>query len=444
MESTDPKEKFIHRDLSWLAFNERVLEEATDPRNPLFERLKFLAIFVNNLDEFFMVRVASLTKLLDSGYNQKDDFGYYPQELYGEIKSRVNELVKRLNEIYYGRIKKELENNKIFIKVSEELNNEQKKYVKRFLDTTLFPIITPMAVDQGHPFPVLPSKTIAFAVSLQRADKTHLAIIPIPQIIPRLLKIPSEKDEFNFILVDDIIRQNLKIFFKGYNVESFTIFRVIRDSELAVDEELAPDLLKTIEGEIKKRSKAKVVSLEVEKSCATELLEILCQGVEFAKEEVISLPGDLDLTCLFTVITQVSRPDLCYSSYAPCKIEYENIFAKIQEGNFIAHLPYQSFYPTVDFIQSAAKDENVLAIKITLYRTNEDSGIVKALKEAAKNRKQVTVLVEIKARFDEEKNINWVKELEESGCHVIYGIAGLKIHSKMTLIVRKEEGRIRR
>lgn len=443
-ETPNLKDKFIHRDLSWLSFNERVMEEASDTSNPLLERCRFLAIFVSNLDEFYMVRVAGTRKLVDSQYNVRDQFGYYPSELLTDIKERADVLTKRLYEIYQGKVRKDLEKNEIFLKTHDELNNEQKKFVKKFFDTTLYPIITPMAVDQGHPFPVLPSKTLAVAVSVIRKDETHLAIIPIPKNIPRLLKLPAEKDEHNFIFIDEIVLQNLKNFFRGYNIEGQALFRVVRDSELAVVEEMTPDLLKAIEGEIKKRSWAKVVSLEVEKSCPPALLEALCQGLSYPKEEVVSVAGNLDLSFFYDLTRQVDRPDLCYREFGRAKIEYENIFDKINESDFIVHLPYQSFYPTVDLIQTAARDENVLAIKMTLYRTNEDSGIIKGLVEAAKNKKQVTVLVEIKARFDEEKNISWVRELEEAGCHVIYGMPGLKIHSKMALVVRKHEGRIRR
>jgi polyphosphate kinase len=440
----DEKSKFIHRDLSWLAFNERVLEEAVDHANPLLERLKFISIFVNNLDEFFMVRVADLKRIIDSGYNRKDVFGYYPQEIYTEIRERVDVLVKKLYDIYGGKILKELQKHKIHLKTFEELTNDQKKFVKRYFDATVFPIITPMAVDQGHPFPILPSKTIAFAVTIHRNEQLHLAIIPVPTNIGRVLKLPSDKDEQDFILLDDILKEHLKIFFKGYKIQDFSLFRVIRDSEVSVIDEYAPDLLKAMETELKKRRKARPVYLEIEKSCTPELLETLCKGIEFGKEEVNFITGTLDLSYLMSVAAQAEIPQLVYRSFVAAKLQYDNIFDRIKEGDFISHMPYQSFTPVIDLVQTAAKDPNVLAIKMTLYRANEDSAIIKALIEAAKNKKQVTILVEIKARFDEEKNILWARELEQAGCHVIYGIPGLKIHSKLTLIVRREEGRIRR
>lgn len=440
----DIKEKFIHRDLSWLEFNRRVLEEAADEHNPLLERLKFLAIFTSNLDEFFMVRISGLKKLLAAGYNKRDQFGFYPQELLAEIKTRTDALVEKFTAVYKGSIKDALEAQKIFIKKPEELSDSQAKYAKRFFDTTLFPIITPMAVDGGHPFPVLPSRTIAFAVNIIRSDKNHLAIIPIPQSVPRLLKVPAEGEESVYVLIDHLIKKNLEQFFKGYKIQDASLFRVLRDSELEVDEGFAPDLLKALEKELKKRSSAKAVYLQIEQGPAPELLEVLCNGIDFPKEEVVFTSCDLDLTFLYDLAGWIDKPQLRYATFTSIKSPYDNIFEKIKDGDFIVHVPFQSFMPTCELVVAAANDPDVLAIKMTLYRTNEDSAIIKALMDAAKKRKQVTVVVEIKARFEEEKNIQWSRELEQAGCHVIYGIAGLKIHSKMTLIVRKEEGRIRR
>jgi len=440
----DTKEKFIHRDLSWLEFNRRVLEEAADERNPLLERIKFLAIFTSNLDEFFMVRMSGAKKLLSSGYNKRDQFGFYPQELFAEIKTRSDELVKKLYEVYGGAVREALEAEKIYIKKPGDLNPEQKKFVQRFFDTTLYPIITPMAVDGGHPFPMLPSRTIAFAVNIIRSEKNHLAIIPIPTSVPRLLKVPAEGEESVYVLTDYLIKENLEKFFKGYKIQDASLFRVLRDSELEVDEGFAPDLLKALEKELKKRIQARAVYLQMQEGTTPELLEVLCNGIDFPKEDVVFTASDLDLTFLYDLSAWTDKPYLRYPSFMPVKAAFDNIFDKIKDEDFIIHVPFQSFIPTCDLITTAACDPDVLAIKMTLYRTDEDSVIIKALMEAAKNRKQVTVVVEIKARFEEEKNIQWSRELEQAGCHVIYGIAGLKIHSKMTLIVRKEEGRIRR
>jgi polyphosphate kinase len=441
---TELKDKLIHRDLSWLEFNRRVLEEAFDERNPIVERLKFLSIFTSNLDEFYMVRVAGVKKLLETGYNRKDPFGFSPQELFNEIKLKADALVKDLYDAYTVSIKSTLETNKIYLKKIDDLTEAQKKFVKRYFETTLYPIITPMAVDQGHPFPILPSKTIALAVAIVRSDKNHLAIIPVPKSVPRLLRLPSEGEDVSFILIDHIIKDNLKEFFKGYKIQASSEFRLLRDSEIAFDEEFAPNLLKAMEKELKKRTSAKTIYVQMEEGSNAELVDVLCNGLGFPKEEIVFLPSDLDLSFFFEMASSIDTPGARFGSYVPAKTAYENIFDKIKEEDFIIHMPFQSFFPTEDLIQTAAKDPDVLAIKMTLYRTNEDSNIIKALMEAAKRRKQVTVVVEIKARFEEEKNIQWARELEQAGCHVIYGIAGLKIHSKMSLVVRREEGRIRR
>lgn len=438
------KERFIHRDLSWLEFNRRVLNEAEDSRNPLLERLRFLAIFSSNLDEFYMVRVAGIKRLMTSGYNKKDQFGYYPSELLTQIKSKADSLLAKLYAIYDESIKPELESQKIFIKNPQDLTESQRKFVKRYFDSTLFPIITPMAVDGGRPFPVLLSKTIALAVGAERSNKRQLAIIPVPKSVPRILKIPSEADENIFVLIDDIIKENLKDFFKGYKIADAAGFRVLRDSELDLDEEFAPDLLKLMEREIKKRSVAKAVYLPMEQGTSKELITTLTEGIGFDQDEVVFIKSQLDLTFLHDLASLVDRPDLRFSSLVPVKVDTANIFERIANEDFIIHVPFQSFYPTIELITQAANDPDVLAIKMTLYRANEDSAIINALKIAAKKGKQVTVVVELKARFEEEKNIQWARDLEHAGCHVIYGIAGMKIHSKMTLIIRREDGRIRR
>jgi len=440
----DPKSIFAHRDLSWLNFNGRVLEEALDKSNPLIERLRFLSIAANNLDEFFMVRVSGLKRLIDAGHNHKDVFGYYPFEIFSEIRSRINAQIGELYNIYKESISEDLHKNKIFIIKPNQLNGEQKKAVKRYFETILFPIVTPIAVDPSHPFPVLHSKTNAFALCVSRKNEARLVLLIVPKTVPRLYRLPSEKDEICFIFIEEIIRENLGVFFRGYEIVDSFMFRIIRDSEISLQEEYAPDLLKAIEGELKNRPKAKVISLQIEKEAQSELVELLSVELDFPKDDIIFIDGNLDLSSLLELPSQVGRHELTFHSFTPAKTEYENIFDKIKEGDFILHMPYQSFYPTVDLIQTAAQDKDVLAIKMTLYRTNEDSAIIKALTEAAKNKKQVTIVVELKARFDEERNIQWTKDLEAAGCHVIYGMTGIKIHSKMALIVRQEEGRIAR
>lgn len=438
------RDKFIHRDLSWLQFNERVLEEALEKKNPLLERARFLAIFMSNLDEFIMVRVAGLRRLMDAQYNREDIYGCYPQDVYRQVRERIGELLQRAYDIYENNLKPELVAGNIIMRTATQLNEEQQKFVKRFFDATLYPIITPMAIDQGHPFPVLASKTMAFAVHLVRKDAMHLAVIPVPLSVARLIKLPSSKGTQEYILIDEILRNNLKAFFRGYDISGSTLFRLTRDSELMVAEEFSPNLLHSIEEEIKKRPRAKVVQLQIEQVCPEPLLDAVVEAAVFNREDVTRILGEFDLTYLFQLAGQATGNTHFYPTYIPGKTAYENIFERIKDGDFMVHLPYQSFAPTVDLIKTAALDPNVLAIKMTLYRASEDSEIVDALKKAAKNKKQVTVLVEIKARFDEERNIGWVRQLEDAGCYVIYGIAGMKIHSKIALVVRREEGRTRR
>lgn len=440
----EDKDKYIHRDLSWLMFNERVLEEALEGGNPLLERARFVAIAMNNLDEFLMTRYAGIKRLLDAHYNQQDAYGYFPTDIFRQLRERLEDFIRKAYAHWEGKLKAELGEENIFLRKLSELNSEQQKFVKRFFESSLYPIITPMAIDQGHPFPVLASRTMAFAVHLSRAEEMHLAVMPVPVNVPRLIKLPSAKDAYEFILVDEILRENLKSFFRGYDIVSVTLFRLIRDSELSVDEELSPNLLKSIEENVKKRTRARVIHLSVEKDCVDNLLCALTEALDFPKEEVSFLSGEFDLTFLFSLAGQVLEPKLVYPAHVAPKLAYENIFDRIREGDFLLHVPYQSFQPTVDLLRAAATDPDVMAIKMTLYRASEDSEIISALQEAAKRKKQVTVLVEIKARFDEEKNIGWARQLEEAGCHVIYGIPGMKIHSKITLVVRREEDRTRR
>lgn len=436
--------RYIHRDISWLSFNSRVLDESQDAGNPLLERLKFMAIFVSNLDEFFMIRVAGLQNMVNSGFNKKDQYGYYPQRVFRELQILTGELINRLYQLYEGKAVRELEKNDVHIYSYEQLSAEEKKYVRKYFESTLFPVMTPMAVDPGHPFPVIQSNTLAFAAHIHRKGELRLAIIPIPTNMPRLVKLPSLKNDNHFILIEDIVRAFIKDFFNGYTIKDCFVFRLIRDSETSVDEELTPDLLKAIEEEVKQRTWGDIVFLETEAASSPDLLAALCEGLGFDQKGVTAVGKRIDLTFLFELYAKADKPDLMYPTHVPHKIRYENIFEAMAEEDFINHPPYQSFFPAVDLIESAAEDENVLAIKMTLYRTNDDSSIIQALKKAAQNNKQVTVLVEIKARFDEKNNIRWVRELEAAGCHVIYGIPGLKIHSKIALVVRKEEGRIRR
>lgn len=448
----DPKEQFIHRELSWLAFNERVLEEAEDLTNPLLERLKFIAIYANNLDEFYMVRVAGIKRLIDARYKSTDEYGYTPEEVSREIEEYSGSLTRRLYAGYDSAVNTELKKNKIFLKKYGELNAEEKKHAQAYFESTLFPVMTPMAVDQGHPLPNLPSKTIAFSITVEREGKPHFIILPVPNVVSRVVQLPSAsgsgsgsgRGESNFILIDEIIRNNLGVFCTGYKVMEQALFRLMRDSDIELKEEYTEDLLKAIEKQIRKRPQAKVVCLEVEKNMTQEMLGRLCKLMGAAEQEVKKVDNHLDLTFLFDLVNALAKSKLLYKDFKSKELKYAGIFERVKKGDFLVHMPYQSFKPVLDFIQEAARDKKTLAIKMTLYRTSGESAFIAALKEAAANKKQVTVLVELRARFEEEKNILWAKELEDAGCHVIYGIPSVKIHSKIALVVRKEENRIRR
>ncbi|MBN2620861.1 polyphosphate kinase 1 [candidate division WOR-3 bacterium] len=435
---------FIHREMSWLAFNERVLEEALDRSNPLLERAKFVAIFVNNLDEFYMVRVAGVKRLIDAGYNKADGYGWYPGELNDAIDKKVRLLMKRLYEVHKELVHEELRKEGIFIHRYDELEERDRKAVNAYFDSTLNPLMTPMAVDQGRPFPVLPSKTISFSVQVKRGKRQNFAILPLPTVVPRLFQLRSTKNQYRFILIDEIIRNNIHIFFRGYEVVEAVPFRVLRDSELDLEEDYADDLLVAIEQEVKKRPKAKAVYVGVEREMSSSLLTRLSKELEINKTEVRQVADHLDLAYLFDLYTRVDRPELKYKGYVPMSSISGNVFENMRKGDSLIHLPYQSFDPVARLIESAATDHNVLAIKMTLYRTNRDSCVIKSLKKAAARGAQVSILVEIRARFDEERNILWVRELERAGCHVMYAIPDIKIHSKICLIIRRERDGIHR
>lgn len=442
-EKSGKKKKFIHRDLSWLAFNARVLDEAQNSANPLLERIRFIAICANNLDEFLMVRMASAKRLVDGHYNEKDSFGWLPQDLLDALKSQISTSRQTMDAVFSDNLKL-LSESQIYLRLYEDLTAEQKTYAQRYFDSTVYPVVTPMAVDQGRPFPVLPSKTMAFMVRLQREGSEYYAVMPVPRILPRLLKLPSEENEVNFILLEELVRYHLSAFYTGYAIEEVALFRVMRDSELDLDEEVSPDLLRTIEKEVRTRPQARLVLLAVEHSVSPPMRELLCQYLTFPVAEVTAIHGIMDLTFLFELVSQVKWPALCYTPFVPAELDYDDIFSQIKNEDLLLHFPFQSFAPVVDFIFSAAQDPSVLAIKMTIYRTDRDSAIIRALKDAAAAGKQVTVLLELKARFDEEANIRWTKDLELAGCHVVYGFAGMKVHAKVALVIRKEEGRIRR
>lgn len=445
-------EYFVNRELSWLEFNYRVFSEANDAEIPLFERIKFLSITASNLDEFFMVRIASLKDMVHVKYQKKDIAGMTPQEQIDKILPKTHKLMKDQYSTYNRLLPELRENGLEVITRHEDLSEVQSKFVDEYFEKNVYPVLTPMAVDSSRPFPLIRNKTLNIGALISKkghSGEMDLATVQVPSVLPRVVKIPSETDgKTAIILLEEIIEKNIDKLFLNYEVICAHPYRIMRNADLTIDEEDAADLLKEIQKQLKKRQWGEVIRLEVEESMDKNLLKALSE--EFAVEEasVYKINGPLDLTFLMKVNGLDGFDHLKSGKYTPQPIpewnSEENIFEQIKKGDILLHHPYDTFEPVVAFISQAAKDPDVLAIKQTLYRVSGNSPIVAALAQAAENGKQVTVLVELKARFDEENNIIWARKLEQAGCHVIYGLVGLKTHSKIALVVRKEEDGIKR
>ncbi|WP_158735084.1 RNA degradosome polyphosphate kinase [Alteribacillus sp. YIM 98480] len=447
---------YNNRELSWLAFNERVLEEALDERNPLLERLKFLGIFSANLDEFFMVRVAGLKDQVKAGFNKPENkAGLTPKQQLSAITEKNRALVRLQDNYYVETLLPLLSRERISFLTIKELNDEQMRYLKFYFKEYVFPVLTPMAVDAYRPFPMLLNKSINLAVFLQKKEtqsKRSLAIVQVPSVLNRAVELPeSSRSNTSFIMLEQVISEFIGELFEGYEVMSVSPFRITRNADLTIHEEGARDLLSEIEKELKKRKWGAAVRLEYQEGLMdSEMLEYLTFELEIHEKDVYHFRGPLDLTFLLPLRNRLAGEydHLVHESIIPQPPQdlmgEEDIFSTISRRDILLHHPYESFQPVIEFISKAARDPEVLAIKQTLYRVSGDSPIIKALEKAAGNGKQVTVLVELKARFDEENNIQWAKKLEKSGVHVIYGITGLKTHSKITLIVKKQNGTIKR
>lgn len=437
------KEYYYNRELSWLEFNTRVLEEALDKSHPLLERFNFLAITASNMDEFFMVRVAGLVTQEFSGSTKTDPAGMTASDQIKAISDKVHNIVQRQYNCLHRTLMPLLEENNIEFLTFGSLSKEQKDYIKTYFNTTLYPILTPMAIDNSRPFPLLSNKSLNLIVELSGENKEEkFAVVQVPSVVPRIVKLPSEKGKCQLIFLEEIVRAYINKLFNANDVLSAYCFRVTRDADLEIDEEDSHDLLVEIEDSIKQRKWGAPVRLEVDKDICQDSFDFLTEQLEIKDHEVYMIPDVIDLTVWFSLAGIVNRPDLCNIPMPPVPVkEFEDrdMFNVIKEKDVLMHHPYQSFDPVVNFVKFAAKDSNVLAIKQTLYRVSSNSPIIKALIEAAENGKQVTVLVELKARFDEENNINWAKKLEKAGCHVIYGLVGLKTHCKLCLVVRREE-----
>ena len=502
---TDPK-NYVNRELSWLEFDYRILNEARDKSIPLFERLKFLSITASNLDEFFMVRVASLKDMVHARYKKPDIAGLRPEEQLELIGEKTHDLVNLQYSTYNRSLVPALKQQGLeIICEHEELTEAQAAYVDHYFRENVYPVLTPMAVDSSRPFPLIRNKSLNIAALVQKKDgdgELEFAMVQVPAVLPRIVELPVDEEKGGagkagavsggagkgeaasggagkgeaasgagkgeaasgdagkggaaiesecgrkVILLEEIIERNIHTLFLNYNIVSAHPFRIMRNADFTLDEEEAVDLLEEIQKQLKKRQWGEVIRLEVEEKVDRRLLKILKKELEVGNEDIYEISGPLDLTFLMKMYGMKGFDELKTPSYTPQPVPAlmndDDIFTNIRRGDIFLHHPYQTFDPVVNLVQKAARDPNVLAIKQTLYRVSGHSPIVAALAEAAENGKQVSVLVELKARFDEENNINWAKKLEKAGCHVIYGLVGLKTHCKITLVVRREEDGIRR
>lgn len=451
---------FENRELSWIKFNERVLNEARDRSIPLLERLKFLSITSSNLDEFFMVRVASLKDMVHAGYKKTDIAGMTATEQLSAINAATRALVETQYTTYNRSLVPLMKNNGIYVLDEyEKMNKEQAEYADKYFEENVYPVLTPMAVDASRPFPLIRNKTLNIVALLAKKEEsgkkmtkqdTEFATVQVPSVLPRLVPIPSKKEgDRTYILLEQLIERNISKLFLNYNVLCAYPYRIMRNADLTIDEDEASDLLKEIQKQLKMRQWGEVIRLEVEDTIDEKLLNFLKEEFHIATDEdIYKINGPIDFTFLMKLYRMKDKDELRYEPYTPQRVPEivpgENIFDEIKKGDILLHHPYQTFDPVVDFIRQAAVDPDVLAIKQTLYRVSGNSPIIASLAQAAENGKQVSVLVELKARFDEENNIVWAKMLEKAGCHVIYGLVGLKTHSKIALVVRREEDGIRR
>ena len=465
--------KFFNRELSWLEFNDRILHEARDTKNPLLERIKFLSITCSNLDEFYIVRVASLRDMQSVNFAEKDIAGFTVSEQLRRIDEKTRSSMSLLYSTYNRSLVPSLKNEHIYLLDYSELDDKSKAVADEYFKTVLYPILTPMAVDASRPFPLIYNRMLNLCVMLQNnnelsadhgivdaaskpqdkpenPDDIVFATLQIPTVVPRMLKIETDEG-LVFVPVEQIIRGNLDSLFFGETVIASGCYRIMRNADLDIDEDEAEDLLKEIEEQVRRRRFGEIIRLEVQDDIDPEILSFITGELKINKKDIFSVNGPIDLTFLFKVYSacESSHPELCYKTHTPAKPamfdeDLSDIFAQIREKDRFVHHPYESFDPVLEFVRQASVDPNVLAIKQTLYRVSSKSPIIASLLEAARNGKQVMVLVELKARFDEENNINWARMLEKAGCHVIYGLVGLKTHSKITLVVRREEDGIRR
>ncbi len=446
MSQFENPEYFISRELSWLEFNERVMEEAKDKKNPLLERFKFLAIVTSNLDEFFMVRVGSLYDQVQAGIEKKDAAGLSPRQQMKRVIARAHKMLDEQYEIYNQSLMPQLKKAGIQLLQPKQLSQQERDYLEEYFLQEIYPVLTPMAVDVSRPFPLILNRSLNIALLIERQEGIDtFATVQVPAVLSRLVPL-RQKD--SYILLEDVIRMHLSKIFPKQKIKQTAYYRITRNADMAIHEEDAPDLLKEMEKSIKKRKWGQAVRLEIESQADEAILAYLQKELDVPGRDVYEIHGPLDLAFVSKLSKIPGYMHLQYGALVPQvpkELQGEtDIFEAIRKNDILLHHPYESFDSVVKFIEKAADDSQVLAIKQTLYRVSGQSPIIKALARAAENGKQVTVLVEVKARFDEENNIHWARRLEKAGCHVIYGLIGLKTHCKITLVVRREEEGIRR
>ncbi len=449
----DNPDFYFNRELSWLEFNARVLEEAQDKSHPLLERLKFLSIFSSNLDEFFMVRVAGLKQSLVRGASETGPDNLSPQEQLNRIHMRLWPMVDTQYKIFHRDIVPGLKKNHIFLAKIADLNRTQLQFVTDYFMKQVYAVLTPLAIDPGHPFPQLGNRTLNLAILLKEKkrrndEKSYFAVVQVPSVIKRFVSIPHKGVGHIYIPLGEIIKYFAERLFPGFSVMDIGTFRVTRNADLFIDEEEQEDLLTIIEEELRKRERGEAVRLELEKNVSPNLTKMLLKSLNLTTKDLYHINGPINLPDLMFIYQNPDLKHLRDESFTPnipkALKGKGNIFDIIAAGDVLLHHPFESFSPVVDFVNSAAEDPNVLAIKLSLYRTSGDSPIIDALVKAVENGKQVTALIELKARFDEENNISWARALEKAGVHVVYGFVGLKTHCKVLQVVRKEDDKLRR
>ena len=447
-------EHFINRELGILAFNRRVLAQAEDDRVPLLERLKFLCIFSSNMDEFFEVRVAGVKDQIKYNNTQAGPDGMLPRQVFAKVSTEAHELIEHQYQILNDVVLPKLAEQHIRFLRRGHWNDVQREWIRAYFFRELMPILTPIGLDPSHPFPRVLNKSLNFAVELEGKDafgrNSGVAIVQAPRALPRVIRLPQEISscEYGFVFLSSILHAHVNELFSGMQVKGCYQFRVTRDSDLSLDDEDTKDLRLALQGELSHRQFGDSVRLEVADSCPAEMSAFLLGQFGLAQEDLYQVNGLVNLVRLMQIPDSVDRPDLKFPPYqasVPKEIIKEpDIFKVIRKNDVLLHHPFQSFNPVIEFIKQAAEDPNVLAIKQTFYRTSADSTLMQSLIEAARRGKEVTVVVELLARFDEEANINWAAKLEEAGAHVVYGVVGHKTHCKMAMVVRREDDKLRR